>query len=93
MLGRRFLYRQSIETARCLAQGVLTSAHDANIGSIFGIGFPGWTGGALQFIASEGVDRFFANAERLAARQGERFAVGPDVRSAVVKVLAAPVAD
>ena len=52
---QRLLYRQAIETARCLAEGVLTSAHDANIGSIFGIGFPAWTGGAMQFIASEGV--------------------------------------
>jgi hypothetical protein len=32
---------------------VLTTAADANIGSIFGIGFPAWTGGALQFIESE----------------------------------------
>ena len=53
-LKQRLLYRQSIETARCLAEGVLTSAHEANIGSIFGIGFPAWTGGAIQFIASEG---------------------------------------
>ena len=61
-LKQRLLYRQSIETARCLAEGVLTSVHDANIGSIFGIGFPAWTGGAMQFIASEGRERFFANA-------------------------------
>ena len=65
--------------------------HDANIGSIFGIGFPAWTGGAIQFIASEGIDRFFANADRLAAQHGSRFAVASDVRAAVVKALAAPV--
>ena len=34
----RILYRQSIETARCLEEGVLMTAHDANIGSIYGIG-------------------------------------------------------
>ena len=50
-LKQRLLYRQSIETARCLAEGVLTSVAEANIGSIFGIGFPAWTGGAMQFIA------------------------------------------
>ena len=91
VLKQRLLYRQSIETARCLAEGVLTSVHDANIGSIFGIGFPAWTGGALQFIASEGIDRFLANADRLATRHGERFAIGPDVRAAIVKALAEPV--
>ena len=82
-LKQRLLYRQSIETARCLAEGVLTSAAEANIGSILGIGFPAWTGGAIQFIASEGRDRFFANADALAARYGERFAISAEVKSAL----------
>ena len=72
-LKQRLLYRQSIETARCLAEGVLTSVAEANIGSIHGIGFPAWTGGAMQFIASEGRERFIANADALAARHGNRF--------------------
>ena len=74
-LSRRILYRQAIETARCLSEGVLTSTHDANIGSIFGIGFPAWTGGAMQFIYSEGVEKFEANAAALASRHGPRFAL------------------
>ncbi|MEO6032322.1 MAG: 3-hydroxyacyl-CoA dehydrogenase family protein, partial [Burkholderiaceae bacterium] len=82
-LKQRLLYRQSIETARCLAEGVLTSTYEANIGSIFGIGFPAWTGGALQFIESEGRDRFFANAELLAERHGARFEVAPEVRARI----------
>jgi 3-hydroxyacyl-CoA dehydrogenase/enoyl-CoA hydratase/3-hydroxybutyryl-CoA epimerase len=73
-LKDRFLYRQAIEAARCLQEGVLTSEHDGNIGSIFGIGFPAWTGGALQFIRSEGVARFRARADELAQRHGPRFA-------------------
>ena len=72
-LKRRLLYRQSIETLRCLAENVLTSVHDANIGSIFGIGFPAWTGGAIRFAASEGVARFERNADTLAAQFGARF--------------------
>ncbi len=86
LLSRRFLYRQSIETARCLAEGVLTSAHEANIGSIFGIGFPAWTGGAIQFIASEGRERFFARADALAASCGERFRISPEVRAAIASL-------
>ncbi len=70
----RILYRQAIETARCLEEGVLTTAHDANIGSIFGIGFPAWTGGAAQFINSVGVAKFVKRADELAAKHGERFA-------------------
>ena len=82
-LRQRLLYRQSIETARCLAEGVLTSTAEANIGSIFGIGFPAWTGGAIQFIASEGRERFLANAAKLAAQHGARFAISPEVAAAI----------
>ena len=71
----RLLYRQAVETARCLAEGVLTSVHDGNIGSIFGIGFPAWTGGAMQFIYGMGVDRFQARCAELAARHGAGFAL------------------
>lgn len=71
----RLLYRQAVETARCLAEGVLTTVHDGNIGSIFGIGFPAWTGGALQFIYGMGVDRFQARCADLAARHGPGFAL------------------
>ena len=82
-LKDRLLYRQSIETARCLAENVLTSAHDANIGSIFGIGFPAWTGGAIQFVASEGVDRFFRRSAELAAVHGPRFDLTDAVKDTI----------
>ena len=76
-LKDRFLYRQAVETARCLVEGVLESAHDANIGSIFGIGFPPWTGGAAQFIQGSGIDAFVKRSEALAAKYGPRFAPPP----------------
>jgi len=70
----RILYRQAIEAARCLEEGVLTTVHDANIGSIFGIGFPAWTGGALQFVNYVGVKKFVERADELAKMHGLRFA-------------------
>ena len=79
----RLLYRQSVETARCLAEGVLTSVHDANIGSIFGIGFPGWTGGAMQFIYGQGVEAFEDRCDDLAARHGPGFALTAEARAAI----------
>ncbi len=81
----RLLYRQAVETARCLHENVLTSVHDANIGSIFGIGFPAWTGGAMQFIYGQGIDRFLQNADALASRFGHGFAVAGDVRETIRK--------
>jgi 3-hydroxyacyl-CoA dehydrogenase/enoyl-CoA hydratase/3-hydroxybutyryl-CoA epimerase len=81
----RILYRQAVETARCLAEGVLTTVHDGNIGSIFGIGFPAWTGGALQFIYGQGVDAFVKRAAELAAQFGPGFALTPEVIGALKK--------
>ena len=79
----RLLYRQAVETARCLAEGVLTSVHDANIGSIFGIGFPAWTGGAMQFIYAQGVDAFEKRCAELAAKHGAGFALDGAIQAAI----------
>ncbi|MEO7939575.1 MAG: 3-hydroxyacyl-CoA dehydrogenase family protein, partial [Burkholderiaceae bacterium] len=81
----RLLYRQAVEAARCLHENVLTSVHDANIGSIFGIGYPAWTGGAMQFIYGQGVDRFLRRADELAARFGDGFAVTDEARETIRK--------
>ncbi|AZE74428.1 Enoyl-CoA hydratase [Pseudomonas synxantha] len=69
----RLLFIQAIETVRCVEEGVLMSTADANVGSIFGIGFAAWSGGALQFINQYGLDDFVARARYLAEEYGERF--------------------
>jgi 3-hydroxyacyl-CoA dehydrogenase/enoyl-CoA hydratase/3-hydroxybutyryl-CoA epimerase len=84
-LKERILYRQSIETARCLEEGVLTTVHDANIGSIFGIGFPVWTGGALQYVNHVGAAKFVQRADELAKKYGPRFAPPKILRDAAAK--------
>ena len=71
----RLLYRQAIEALRCYTEGVINTEVEGNIGSIFAIGFPAWTGGALQFCRFHGVDTFKARADELAAAYGERFTV------------------
>ncbi|PTB93584.1 3-hydroxyacyl-CoA dehydrogenase [Marinobacter sp. B9-2] len=73
-LKDRILFIQAIETVRCLEEGVLRTVEDANIGSIFGIGYAPWTGGAIQFINQYGVRAFAERAEELAKTYGERFA-------------------
>jgi len=82
-LQDRLLYRQAIETARCLSERVLTTVHDANVGSIFGIGFPAWTGGTLQFIYGMGIDAFCARAAQLAQQYGPGFAITAKVADAI----------
>ncbi len=70
----RLLFAQSIETVRCLEEGVLNSVADANIGSIFGWGFAPFKGGTLQYINDYGLPQFMARAEELAQKYGNRFA-------------------
>ncbi|MGH8493417.1 MAG: 3-hydroxyacyl-CoA dehydrogenase NAD-binding domain-containing protein [Moraxellaceae bacterium] len=72
-LKERLLFRQSIEAARCLEEGVLRNVPDANIGSIFGIGMAPWTGGQLQYINFIGLPEFVAKAKEFAAKYGDRF--------------------
>jgi 3-hydroxyacyl-CoA dehydrogenase/enoyl-CoA hydratase/3-hydroxybutyryl-CoA epimerase len=74
-LEERMLFIESIETVKCLDERVIESVADANIGSIMGIGFPGWTGGVLQYINGYegGVPGFVARCRELAAEYGERF--------------------
>ena len=84
-LKDRLLYRQAIETARCLNENVLTSVAEANIGSIFGIGFPAWTGGALQFIYGMGIDAFAQRADVLAQRFGPGFVLSDEVKAALTR--------
>ena len=71
----RMMYRQAVETLRCLDEGVLRTEVEANLGGIFAIGFPAHTGGALQFIRGIGIDQFALRAAELAEQWGDRFSV------------------
>lgn len=69
----RFLFVQALDSLRCLEEGVLTSVIDANVGSIFAIGFAPWTGGVVQYLNQYGLTQALARAQALEARYGERF--------------------
>jgi 3-hydroxyacyl-CoA dehydrogenase/enoyl-CoA hydratase/3-hydroxybutyryl-CoA epimerase len=74
-LKERMLFIEAIESIKCLDEGVIETVADANIGSIMGIGFPGWAGGVLQYVNGYdgGLPGFVARARELAERYGERF--------------------
>jgi 3-hydroxyacyl-CoA dehydrogenase / enoyl-CoA hydratase / 3-hydroxybutyryl-CoA epimerase len=82
-LSERMLFVEAIETRKCFDEGVLTTDADANIGSIFGIGFPAWTGGVVQYVEGYpgGVAGFVARADELARRYGGRFEVPASLRA------------
>ena len=79
-LKDRLTFVMSLDTVRCLEEGVLRTVPDANIGSIFGIGFPPMHGGALQYINGYeapdgriGVEAFTERAQELAEKYGSQF--------------------
>ncbi|MFI2102068.1 3-hydroxyacyl-CoA dehydrogenase NAD-binding domain-containing protein [Isoptericola sp. NPDC019693] len=74
-LQERMLFAEALDAIACLDDGVLTSVADANIGSIYGIGFPAWTGGVLQYVNQYegGLAGFVTRAHELADTYGERF--------------------
>ena len=84
-LQERMLFAEAIDSWRCLDEGVLRSVADANIGSIFGIGFPPWTGGVLQYIEGYpgGVEGFVTRADELAKKYGDRFSPPASLRDRV----------
>ncbi|KQV79083.1 3-hydroxyacyl-CoA dehydrogenase [Massilia sp. Root351] len=73
-LVERLIAVQAVETVRCMEEGVLTTARDADVGAILGWGFPAFRGGPLSEVDKDGTAAFLARCERLAARHGERFA-------------------
>ncbi|MCW2597562.1 MAG: putative fatty acid oxidation complex alpha-subunit [Jatrophihabitans sp.] len=81
-LEERMLVIEAVESARCVEEGVLITAADANIGSIMGIGFPPWTGGVLQYVNGfpGGVVAFVARADEFTSKYGSRFEPNPLLR-------------
>lgn len=69
----RLLYRQSLEAARCLDEGILQRPQDADVGAILGWGFPAYAGGPIALIDTVGTRAFVEKCDRFAERYGDRF--------------------
>jgi 3-hydroxyacyl-CoA dehydrogenase/enoyl-CoA hydratase/3-hydroxybutyryl-CoA epimerase/enoyl-CoA isomerase len=54
----RMMVAMCIETARCLEDGIVNNAIEADMGLVLGLGFPAFRGGALRYIDSLGVAAF-----------------------------------
>ena len=70
---KRILYRQALETVRCMEEGVVMHPEDADVGAIFGWGFAPFTGGPISMIDTVGVETFVAECKALAKKYGVRF--------------------
>ena len=67
------LHIQALEAVKAFEENIVTKPQDADIGSILGIGFPPFTGGALSYIDTIGVKTFVEEREELSKKYGSRF--------------------
>ena len=71
----RLLISQVLEAVWCMQEGVINSIAAANLGSIYGWGFPSFKGGVIQYIADYGLEAFLARCKDLREKYGSRFRV------------------
>ncbi|WP_428240932.1 fatty acid oxidation complex subunit alpha FadB [Gynuella sp.] len=62
----RMMIPLCLETVRCLEDGIVSTATEADMGLVYGIGFPPFRGGALKYIDDMGVAEFLALTEKFA---------------------------
>lgn len=60
----RLMIPMCLETVRCLEDGIVNTAAEADMGLVYGIGFPPFRGGALQYIDDTGVAAFVELCDR-----------------------------
>jgi len=60
----RMMIPLCIETVRCLEDNIVGTAAEADMGLVYGIGFPPFRGGALRYIDDIGLDEFCRMADK-----------------------------
>ena len=79
LVEQRLVHAMLNEAAMACADRVVRSARDADIGAIFGIGFPAFRGGPLRMIDDLGPGRVVETLYRLQEHFGERFRPAPSL--------------
>jgi len=68
------------ETIRCLEEGIVASAAEADMGLVYGLGFPPFRGGPLRYVDTLGLADFVALADKY-AHLGEIYQVTDQTRA------------
>jgi 3-hydroxyacyl-CoA dehydrogenase/enoyl-CoA hydratase/3-hydroxybutyryl-CoA epimerase len=74
LLQQRMAYRMLNEAVLAVAEGVVRSPRDGDIGAVYGFGFPPFRGGPLRMVDALGAERVVRALEELAQGFGDRFA-------------------
>lgn len=72
-IRQRLMHAQALETVRAMAEGIVASATDADVGSVLGWMFPRGFGGVLSYVDTIGARQFVAECDALVATCGGRF--------------------
>ncbi|PHR83488.1 MAG: fatty acid oxidation complex subunit alpha FadB [Colwellia sp.] len=67
------------EVVRCLEEGVIASAAEADMGLIYGLGFPPFRGGAIRYLETLGLSNYITMADKY-AHLGEYYQVTDGMR-------------
>ncbi|MEM1024341.1 MAG: fatty acid oxidation complex subunit alpha FadJ [Myxococcota bacterium] len=73
ILEDRLLVMMVQEAIRCFDEGIVRSARDADIGAVFGLGFPPFRGGPLSWTDAVGPSELLRRMRGLHDRLGARF--------------------
>ncbi len=63
----RMMIPMATEMARCLDEGIVETAAEADMALIYGLGFPVFRGGIFRWLDSLGMDKFVAECEKYTA--------------------------
>jgi 3-hydroxyacyl-CoA dehydrogenase/enoyl-CoA hydratase/3-hydroxybutyryl-CoA epimerase len=72
-IQQRCVYAMLNEAARCLADGIIHSVRDGDVGAVFGIGFPPFRGGPFRYMDSIGIASLVQQLDELEVRFPGRF--------------------
>ncbi len=83
----RFLFTQVLEAVWCMQERVIHSIPAANLGSIYGWGFPAFKGGVIQYIHDYGIAAFLEKCNNFQKKYGQRFKAPKFLRQIVEPLL------
>jgi len=78
-IKQRLLVAQAVEAARTIEEGIITE-QEADVGSIFGFGFPPFTGGTISYINQMGKKKFVELCDHFTTKFGTRFEAPKSLR-------------
>lgn len=78
-IKQRLLVAQAVEAARTIEEGIITE-QEADVGSIFGFGFPPFTGGTISYINQIGKKAFVELCDHFTVKFGARFEAPKSLR-------------